>query len=921
MKDLRTVSCSFGELLKTARKRRHRTQKQLAQQLDVHANTVSSWELGTYLPATRGLVLELAKHLHLDDQETRSLLEASLTALSPHWLVPLPRNLFFTGREEILELLHTQLGTHQAVALTQSSALHGLGGVGKTQVALEYAYQHALEYSAVFWVGAETEEQIISSLLRIAEALHLPGRDDKDQQRVVATVQGWLTTHSQWLLIWDNVEDLALLDHFLPPIRQGAILITTRCQAVGTHARGIDLLPMKHEEGMLFVLRRAKTLESDGIWEHVQRLAVQIPLQYAAAAELVEVVGGLPLALDQAGAYIEETECGLPAYLDLFRARRAALLQQRGEGSRDHPASVSTTFTLAITATAGRHPAVWDLLQVCALIQPDAIPEELFRQGAEHLGATLKAVCGDTLAWDGIVAVACSYSLLSRQPEEQTLSMHRLVQAVLLDTMTDTEREQWSTRVIKVLNAAFPEIRTMTNYVAWKQGERLLPHTLLCLHRIEEASEPLTLASLAYKAALYLRERGRYVEAEPLYLHALHILEQQLGSEHPRVATALNNLALLYWNQGKYSEAEPLYLRALHILEQSRGPEHLEVARPLHNLAVLYYQQGKYAEAEPLYLRALHIKEQQLGSEHLEVTLQLTGLAELYRQQSKYTDAEPLYLRALRVLEQQLESEHPQVAHALSNLAELYRQQGKYTEAEPLYLRALHILEQSLGSEHPDVAQTLNGLANLFREQSKYAEAEPLFQRALSICESHLGQHHPDTAEPLYNLALLRKTQGNLSEAISLTNRALSIRSQSLGDTHPKTIATRTLVAQLLQEQAGAQRETSPALHSEEVPDLHREELQMPRVSLPLQEAGDLSSPENHPLQGFLDACCELHPRACCRISDLWQMYERWAAEHQERFPLSRRAFAAQLKGYGCRTDRTNTVRIWRGITLVKQER
>ncbi len=167
----------------------------------MHANTISSWELGTYLPATRGLVLELARHLALDEQETRQLLEASLTALAPHWLVPLPRNPLFTGREEILEAVHRRLHAGQVVALTQPSALHGPGGIGKTQLALEYAYRHALEFSAVFWIVAETGASIVASLLRIAELLGLPARQEADQQRMVAAVQRWLSTHSHWLLI------------------------------------------------------------------------------------------------------------------------------------------------------------------------------------------------------------------------------------------------------------------------------------------------------------------------------------------------------------------------------------------------------------------------------------------------------------------------------------------------------------------------------------------------------------------------------------------------------------------------------------------------------------------------------------------------------------------------------------------------
>ncbi|HET8846644.1 MAG TPA: helix-turn-helix domain-containing protein, partial [Ktedonobacteraceae bacterium] len=537
---------SFGTLLKALRKSRRLTQQQLARSLGVHRHEIIRWEQGDVLPANKAMVLELARHLHLDEQETRLLLEASLTAPVPHWLVPLPRNLFFTGREDMLRALHEQLGVDQAGVLTQSSALHGLGGVGKTQIALEYAYRDALEYNAVFWIRAETDESIVSSLQHAAEALQLPGRDNQDQQQVVVLVQRWLNTHNQWLLIWDNVENSNLLERFLPQTRQGAILITMRRRALGTFARGLDLFPMEQEEGMLFLLRRAKVLEVEATSEQVHQLAVREPAQYAAATELVTSLGRLPLALDQAGAYLEETRCGLPAYLELFRTRRSTLLQQRGESSRDHPDSVSTTFTLAITATAERHPAVRDLLRICALLQANAIPEELFRRGGEHLGPSLEIVCSDPLEWDRVVGLACSYSLLSRQPEEQTLSMHHLVQAVLLDAMRATEREQWNTYVIEALDAVFPEIQPSMEYTLRKHCNRLLSHALHCLHQAKSGEGSLAFASLAYKTANVLHARARYAEAEALHLRALHIRERALGPDHPEVAFSLHYLASVY---------------------------------------------------------------------------------------------------------------------------------------------------------------------------------------------------------------------------------------------------------------------------------------------------------------------------------------------------------------------------------------
>jgi len=638
---------SFGALLKTIRRRRHLTQQVLAEAIGVHRSTFVRWEQGDYLPESKTMMLELARHLHLDDQETRQLLEASLTTLTPHWSVPSPRNPYFTGREEILEALHAQLGANQAVALTQSSALHGLGGVGKTQIALEYAYRYALEYSAVFWIGAETEEQIISSLLRMAEVLGLPGREDKDQQRVIAAVQRWLSAHGQWLLVWDNVEDLALLDRFLPSTRSGVMLLTTRSQALGTLARGMDLRPLEQEEGMLFLLRRAKVLSPEAESQQMRRLAEQMPQQYAAAAELVVIMGGLPLALDQAGAYLEATQCGLQAYLEHFHAQRAALLTLRGDGARDHPASVSATFRLSMTATAQRHPAVRDMLRVCSLVQPDAIPEELFRQGAEHLGATLQAVCRDPLEWDQLVARACSYSLLFRQPEEQTLSIHRLVQAVLLDAMTEAERQRWQRQVIEALDAVFPEVRATTEYALWKQCERLLPHARLCLRHMGAVEAFSALASLAYKVALYLRDRGQPAEAEPLFERALHIWEQALGPEHPSVALALTGLGRLSRERGSYLEAEALFERALSIQEQHLGPSHPETAQTLQEMALLRQQQDNLGEAISLAQRARSIRSQALGEAHPKTVATRTLCAQLFQEQAVGAEPTQEHLRAL----------------------------------------------------------------------------------------------------------------------------------------------------------------------------------------------------------------------------------------------------------------------------------
>ena len=549
------------------------------------------------------------------------------------WNIPYLRNAVFTGREEILGRIQSQLQAGQAMAFSQPQAISGLGGIGKTQIVVEFAYRHRGEYEAVLWVLSDTRESLVSGYIAVAELLDLPEKDAQEQDVIIKAVKIWLQTHGSWLLILDNADDLKLAYAFLPPAFGGHLILTTRAQATGTQAEQIEVETMLPEVGMLFLLRRSKRIGTHA------PLADANPADIAVARSITEELGGLPLALDQAGAYIEESQCSLDDYQQRYRKRRTTLLNRRGGLGGDHPEPVATTWSLSFQKVEKKNPLAADLLRLCAFLHPDTIPVELIEKGASHLGPELAKVGEDEMLLDEAIVTAGAYSLIRRNALERTLSIHRLVQAVLKDAMDEQTQKQWAERAVLAVNTVFPEVEFET----WPQCERYLPHTLRCAELVEQMKLMQPEAdSLLYRVGWYLSDRGRYSEAESSYDLVLAIREQRLGKMHSLTGNVLNNLALLYRQQGKYAEAEPLYQRALAIYEQQLGEMHPSTATSLNNLALLYQQQGKYAEAEPLYKRALAIKEQQLGEMHPDTAASLNNLAELYRAQGRYAEAEPL---------------------------------------------------------------------------------------------------------------------------------------------------------------------------------------------------------------------------------------------------------------------------------------
>jgi tetratricopeptide (TPR) repeat protein/transcriptional regulator with XRE-family HTH domain len=790
---------SFGSLLGRYRNDYGWSQNDLAKKVGVSRGSIALWESGERHPQFRGEVLRLADELHLSKEERKAFFLAANFTVERWpvevWNVPHHRKPFFVGREGLLQSLRKDLVPGgRTTALTQ--AISGLGGIGKTQVAVEYAHRCAHDYEAVLWLQADSWQILTVECLRLAiEDLGLPEQQEADKQ--VEEVKRWLQTHRRWLLILDNVEEpQEILPRFLPTKHQGSVLVTTRRRDVESLAQSKILHVFSRYEGVLFLLRRTGKIRRKAPLRAATREAILL------AKNLYTLLDGLPLALDQAGAYIAENGCSLQRYIDLYQQFRPGLLDHR-EATEDHPDSVLITFLLSWEQIKKRNMLAGKILQFCAFLASDQIPEQLVVDGITPEGTRDTR---DALGMDEALGLLYRYSLIERA--EQTLSLHRLVQEVMQEVLSGEEKHQWMKRAIRVVNASFPN----GEHGTWPLCEFLLSHALMCVKwtLVLEQKEPDGIRLLD-TTGRYLYERAQYKEAEPLLQRALSIREEHLGTTHPDTAASLNNLAQLYRAQGRYPEAELLLQRALFIRKERLEPAHPNTATNLNNLALLYRVQGRYAEAEPLLQRALSIREEHLGATHPDTAASLNNLALLYETQGRYAEAEPLLQQALRIVEERLGATHPYTAASLNNLAQLYQTQGRYAEAESLLQRALSIREEHLGATHPDTAASLNNLALLYRVQGRYAEAEPLLQRALSIREEHLGATHPDTATNLNNLAQLYQTQGRYAEAEPLLQRALHIVEKHLGATHPTMATGLNNLAQLYQTQ-GRYAEAEPLL-------------------------------------------------------------------------------------------------------------
>ena len=680
------------------------------------------------------------------------------------WNVPQARNPNFTGREEMLAELRAALTSGQAAALTQ--AIHGLGGVGKTQLAIEYAYRHRADYSVAWWVRAEELAALAGDYAGMAAALDLPQKEAREQAVIVEAVRRWLEANTGWLLVFDNAGEPADVREYLPRSAGGHVIITSRNPAWGTVARPLGVQVFERPTSVEFLLKRTGDADQEE------------------AGKLAEALGDLPLALEQAAAYIEATRESVSGYLRMFRERRAELL---GRPSPSSDTTAATTWEMSFQQVERRSPPAAALLNLCAFLAPDDIPLDIVQQ-APDLPEPLAKALADPVQFGDAIAALRRFSLVSRSGD--VLSVHRLVQAVTRERMAEEARKLWAAAAARSVNRAFPlesdDVRT------WPVCSRLLPHALAAA----DHCEPLAVATaetarLLNQAGGYLHGRAEFARARACFERALKIAEAVYGPEHPNVGAYVNNLGMVLRAQGDLAGARACYERLLKIDEAAYGRDHPTVAIRVNNLGGVLHDQGELAAARACFERALKAGEAAYGPDHPNVATYVNNLGNVLQAQGDLAGARACFERSLKIDEATFGPDHPDVAIRVNNLGLVLRAQGDLAGARNCYERALKIDEAAYGPDHPSVGRDVNNLGSVLQAQGDLAGARTCYERALKIDEAAYGRDHPTVANRVNNLGGVLQAQGDLAGARACAERALGICRKFLGEDHPNTVLVR----------------------------------------------------------------------------------------------------------------------------------
>ena len=734
-------SVSFAGLLRRLRGEAKLTQEDLAEAAGLSLRAVSDLERGIHRTARKDTALQLAGALGMTEPAA-ALFAAAATGRTPAadalavlrgsgrrpaqmmprvWNIP-ARNPAFTGRGDLLAAVQARLQAgHPAVV----QALYGIGGVGKTQLAAEYAHRFAASYDLTWWIDAEHEGLIGDQVLSLGLMLgYVPAAAGTDTAR--ATVLAQLRQRNRWLLIFDNAQAPAGVAPWLPG-GGGHVLITSRHRGWDEVATPIEVDVLTRAESIQLLERRAPQLTQTD----ANRLAAEL--------------GDLPLAIAQAAGFIADTGTLASQYLALLQTRAGQLLDQSAPSS--YPQSLAAATALIADRLSSHDPAAAELASLCAFLAPEPIPEYLFTGAVGVLPGELAARAADPLAWRQTLANVSRHSLA--RIDHRGLQMHRLTQAILRDRLPQARAA--ATRRCTEAILATSDPGDPPDPGSWARWAQLMPHLLAA---DLAATDNPALRELVRRACWYLIERGDAHTARDLMSNLRRQWRDRLGADHQHTLMAAHYLAWALWELGRYAESRDLNRDTLERHRSVLGEDHPDTLNSAHNLAMDLRMLGDARAARDLDHHTLGRYRRSQGQDHLSTLRSASNLAADLRALGDARAARDLDQDTLERRRRVLGHNHPDTLNSAHNLAMDLRMLGDARAARDLDQDTLERRRRVLGHNHPETLKSASNLAADLRALGEAQAARDLDQDTLERRRRVLGHNHPDTFSSAHNLAL-----------------------------------------------------------------------------------------------------------------------------------------------------------------------